>query len=593
MATKIPVEINKFLGINENEDGQTQLLLGESPNMVNWRVTENFKLKKRYGYEPLFDNLGSEIKGMWYGSINGTYHFLFACNGHIYEHDLTLGTNIDLGTLTDAKTFFFAFNDALYIMNGYEYKKWTGTGNIVDVVGYRPKIAIGTPPSGGGTLYEDINLLTGSKHQTFSADGTATAYFIAEQAITSIDFVKVNGETKTLSTDYTQDLTLGKITFTTAPITGQDNVDIGWTKGTGQRDLVYKNRKALIFGGQSDSRVHIFGNVEKKNFEYFSALANELPSAEYFTEFNYNLIGSNEYAITDIIRQYDRAIIFTEKDTWYTYYDAITDVNGNTIASFPVYPLNAEKGCEAFGQSQLILNNPFSIYKGVYEWVSTAVRDERNAVYKSRRVQSSLDTISLKDAITFDNEDLGEYWLIYQNKAWIYNYRIDVWFKFEFYDSITSMISINKKVYFGTTSGQIMEVNKSLLSERSDNGQPINTTWEMGFYDVGNEWLRKFLNKTWISLKPENKSKVDVYWETNRDGSVVNPTPISYNNLDFSRLDFRDFSFLTNYNPQPFRIKTKAKKWVYFKLILKNNSDTYTATVLSINLLPRIGGESK
>lgn len=593
MATKIPVEINKFLGINENEDGQTQLLLGESPNMVNWRITENFKLKKRYGYEPLFDSLGSEIQGMWYGSLNGTYHFLFACNGHIYEHDLTLGTNTDLGTLTDAKTFFFAFNDALYIMNGYGYKKWTGTGNIVDVVGYRPKIAIGTPPSGGGTLYEDINLLTGAKHQTFSADGTATAYFIAETSVNSIDFVKVNGETKTLSTDYTQDLTLGKITFTTAPITGQDNVDIGWTKGTGQRDLVVKNRKALIFGGQSDSRVHIFGNVEKKNFEYFSALANGLPSAEYFTEFNYNLIGSNEYAITDIIRQYDRAIIFTEKDTWYTYYDAITDVNGNTIASFPVYPLNAEKGCEAFGQSQLILNNPFSIYKGVYEWVSTAVRDERNAVYKSSRVQPSLDTISLKDAITFDNEDLGEYWLIYQNKAWIYNYRIDVWFKFEFYDSITSMISINKKVYFGTTSGQIMEVNKSLLSERSDNGQPINATWEMGFYDVGNEWLRKFLNKTWISLKPENKSKVDVYWETNRDGSVVNPTPISYNNLDFSRLDFRDFSFLTNYNPQPFRIKTKAKKWVYFKLILKNNSDTYTATILSINLLPRIGGESK
>lgn len=593
MGSKIPIEIKQFLGLNENEDGQTQLKLGESPNMVNFRITDSYKLKKRNGYEPLFDGLGAEIKGMWYGSLNGSYHFLFACNGHIYKHDLALGTNTDLGTLTDAKTFFFAFNDSVYIMNGYEYKKWTGTGAIVDVAGYRPKIAIGTPPTGGGTLYEDINLLTGAKHQTFNSTGTATEYTIAEQNVNSIDFVKVNGVTKTLTTDYTQDLALGKITFVTAPITGQDNVDIGWTKGTGQRDLVVKNRKALIFGGQSDTRVHIFGNTDKKNFEYFSALASGLPSAEYFTEFNYNRVGSSEFAITDMIKQYDRAIIFTEKNAWYTYYDSITDSLGNVIANFPVFSLNDGIGCEAFGQSQLILNNPYSIYKGVYEWVSTTVRDERNAVYKSDRIQPSLDNINLKDVITFDNEDLGEYWIIYQNKAWIYNYRADVWFKFEFYDTISSLISINKQMYFGTPTGQIMQINKSLLSERSDNGQPINATWEMGFYDLGEEWLRKFLNKTWISLKPENKSKVDVYWETNRDGSVTTSTPINYNNLDFTQLDFRDLSFLTNYNPQPFRIKTKAKKWVYFKLILKNNSDTYTATVLSINLLPRVGGESK
>lgn len=593
MSTKVPIEINKFLGLNENEDGQTQLLLGESPNMVNFRVTENYKLKKRNGYEPLFDSLGSRIQGMWYGTLAGTEHFLFACNGHIYKHDLTLGTNTDLGTLTDAKTFFFAFNDNLYIMNGYEYKKWIGTGVISDVVGYRPKVAIGTPPTGGGTLFEDINLLTGAKYQTFNANGIATEYFIAEQNVVTIDYVKVNGVTKALSTDYTQDLALGKITFLTAPTTGQDNVEIAWTKGTGQRDLVVKNKKALIFGGQSDSRIHIWGNPDKKNFEYFSALAAGLPSAEYFTEFNYNQVGSNEFAITDIVKQYDRAIIFKEKSTWYTYYDAVTDVQGNVIASFPVFSLNSDKGCEAFGQAQLILNNPYSVYKGVYEWVATNVRDERNALYKSKRVQPSLDSIILKDVLTFDNEDLGEFWIVYNNKVWIYNYRIDVWFKFEYHHNITSILTINKKKYFGTDTGEIMQINKSLISERSDNGEAINATWEMGFYDLGNEWLLKFLNKTWISLKPENKSKIDVYWETNRDGSITSSTPISYNNLDFTNLDFRDTSFLTNYNPQPFRIKTKAKKWVYFKLILKNNTDAYTATVLSINLLPRIGGESK
>jgi hypothetical protein len=46
-------------------------------------------------------------------------------------------------------------------------------------------------------------------------------------------------------------------------------------------------------------------------------------------------------------------------------------------------------------------------------------------------------------------------------------------------------------------------------------------------------------------------------------------------------------------NPQPFMRKLKAKKFVYFKLILKNDSDESRATVLNITLPVRIGGEVK
>lgn len=585
LSKKLPTEINKFLGLNQDENGETQLLLGESPFMVNFQITETYKLKKRIGYEQLFASIAAKnIQGMWYGSLSGTYHFLFACNGKIYKHNLTTKVNTEIGTLTDAKTSFFVFQNKLYILNGYEYKYWDGTTFGV-VAGYRPKIAIGTPPSGGGTLYEQINLLTGQKRQTFSADNTSKDYQLAETAITSVDFVNVNGVTKTLTTDYTVNLTTGKVTFVVAPTTGQDNVEIGWTKGTGDRTAIEKCRASLLYGGANDTRVFTWGNTSYKNRRYYTGLADGVPSAEYFPANNYSDVGSSEFAITDIVKQHDRQIIFTETNAFYSYLESI-----DNITAFPVLPLNDVKGNKPFNQARIILNNPYTVFEGVYEWSATNVRDERNTRYISKRVQPTLDQVDLNTAITFDYEAVGEYWLCVDNKVWIHNYRNDTWYYYELYNNIKSIITIDDTFYFGTDNGQIMKFDSEFTN---DNGNVISAEWQMGFYDWGEEWLRKYLNKTWVSLKPESRSSIDVAWETNVDGSLVNPVPIQYSLFDFEKLDFEDWSFETGYNPQPFRLKTKAKKFVYFKLILQNKSLTYTATVLSINMLGRLGGQSK
>lgn len=605
MGKKIPTEISKFLGLNIDPQGDTQLKLGESSDMVNFQVTESYKLKKRNGYVQLFPSIADKpIQGMWHGKIAETEYFIFACNGKVYK---TLnGVNTEIGTLTDAKTFFFAFNDKLYIMNGYEYKYWDGT-TFADVVGYRPKVFIGTPPSGGGTAYEQLNVLTGAKHQTFSADGTSTQYSIAESSIDSFDFVKVNGVLKALTTDYTIDLTNGKITFVTAPITGQDNVDIGWTKGTGQRDLVYKCRAALLYGGANDTRVFIWGNNDCKNRRFYTGLADGVPSAEYFPANYYSDIGSSQYAITDIVKQHDRQIIFKENSAYYSYLSEITLDDGSVEVAFPVYPLNDVKGNKPFNQARIVLNNPYSVYDGVYEFVSTNVRDERNAVYKSARVQYDLDSIDLGNAITYDNEISGEYWLCYQNTVWIYNYRNDTWYKYKLADNITSLINISDKLYFGTDNGQIMQFNAIATT---DNSVVIESSWEMGFYDFDIEYIIKYINKIWISLKPDTKSSLIVEWQSNKssysldslDFTDINfndlylngiKESIGYNLFAYNKLTYKRWSYNTNRNPQPFRIKMKVKKFTYFKLILKNYSILDAATILSINFLTRFGSESK
>ena len=57
-------------------------------------------------------------------------------------------------------------------------------------------------------------------------------------------------------------------------------------------------------------------------------------------------------------------------------------------------------------------------------------------------------------------------------------------------------------------------------------------------------------------------------------------------------VDFADFSFQVSQNPQPFRLKMKAKKFTNLKITIDNNDDT-DATILSLSLKVETGGESK
>lgn len=580
--------IDTFLGLRLSLTGDTGLQLGELSYMKNIRITNDYKPRKREGYKEQFATLGAHrIQGQWSGYIGATFFHLFACNGHLYK--LINGVNTDLGVLTDAPTNIFFFGSKVYIQNGSEYKSFDGT-TLIDVVGYRPKIAIGTPPTGGGTPYEQLNLLNGLKHQTFNSDGIATVYTIAETNVASIDYVKVNGVTKTLVVDYTQNLVTGEITFLVAPIVGQDNVDIGWAKGAGTRALVYAHKFSILFGGVNDTRVHLYG--DGTNTILFSELADGIPSAEYFPAFNTSSIGSSQYSVTSLLKQYDRLIINTEKGSYYSNY-----VFESSIVSFPVYPLNDNVGNIPLGQGQLIQNNPFVITDRVWEFVSSSVRDEKNVQDKSERVKVGLDTLNLANAITFDYEELSEYWLCVGKEVYIYNYSNDTWYYYELYDIPTCFTVIGGVLFMGTSTGQIMkwaqyvEQNK-IPSYLTDNTHVINSRIETGFMDFGINYKRKFLNFAWVGMKPETKSRCFVEWESDYDTSTE-AEPIYYSLMDFENVDFADFSFQVNANPQPFRLKLKSKKFTFFKLILSNDSLTETMTILSVNLPVIVGGFSK
>lgn len=609
-----PVKIKNFYGLNLT--GETQIQLGESPNMDNAYITENYDLNKFEGYKQImatvFDT--KSIQGMWYGKLGANYHFLFACNGHVYkitngywddETDWDNGAfsthTTDLGTLTDAPTLFFGFAGNVYIMNGTEYKYWTGTSTIADVAGYVPKVQISTTPlSGAGTAFEGINLLTGKKRMTFNGDGTAV-FKLLEATIGSVDAVYVSGTLKTVTTHYTVDLTAGTVTFTAGnfPATGSDNVEIYWTKGTGSRDLVLKHKGFETYGIANDTRVFIYGNSNEQNRFRYSELADGIPSVEYFPAANYKDVGELNTPINDIIKQQSRLLISKEENSFYSYYDSV-DLSGVTTVDFPVFTLNDTVGQKSFGQGQVIDNKPVTIDDGIQWWNTTNVKDERNVDNISDKIWRDLKSLDLTKCITTDFETRSEMWITIDKTLYIWHYGLydtknqkRVFSRIKLADEPTCYININGDLYFGTTTGLIMKFSEDFVTF---NGTTINEYWESGFIDFGAMNLKKTLNKVWVSLQPQTKVSATFNYITDKEvGS--NPQTISYQNalleLGVTTFVLPLWSFLVNFNPQPFRLKLKAKKFSYLKMVITNTSSTETCKILELDLQVEYGSESK
>jgi hypothetical protein len=569
--------INTFLGLNLNETGSTNLKLGESSKMVNFKISRDCKLEKMYGYINKYERT-SKIRAMWFGMLGSSEVYVYVCGGKVYNGDT------EIGSITDDITRIFEFNKKLYFINGHEYKEWNGT-TFKDVEGYIPLIKIATTPNGVGTDYEPINVLTGKKRQTFSADGEKKVFYLAETEVDSIDSVKVNG----VETTVNKNLANGTITFTTAPTQGVDNIEVQWAKGSGQRELVYQNHYFQTYGLADDTRVFLYGNSEAKNRIYFSDLGNGIADVTYFPGNNFIDVGSSNMAVTDIQRQYDRLLVSKEDTTYYTTYEQITDSTGESIVSFPMYPLNKSHGAKPYNQGQVLDNYVTTIDTSIVQWTNTESKDERNAQIISQKVQTWLNEKDLSKAVTLDYQEDKEYWLAIGNEVLVYNYENGCYSLLNLNDQITVLISYKGVIYGGTENGKIIEFDKNATTY---GGETIKAEWQSGYYDFGIEEQRKTMRVLWITLKPWFKTSLQINYASDRDSGSEDKT-IENRSISYEHWNYARFTYNTQRSVRPFRVKMKAKKFAFLKLILKNEVSDEKVTVNSIAIKKVYGGEVK
>ncbi len=602
-----PTTITKFLGLNLSDTGDTQIALGESGNMTNFYITDDYKLRKAHGYKT-FHDFEAPVKGMFSTKIGNTQYLLVAAGGKLYsflqsqlddEENWDNITATEIGSITDTDASFFEFDNKIYILSG-GYYKWDGT-NFGEVEGYTPLVFINTPAgnNGGGTIYDEINMLTPKKRQSFNGDGTTKTFKIAQDNITSIEFVKVGG---TQTSDYTVNTTTGIVTINTAPPQGYDNVEICWSKDDGDRDIIEGMRFGTVFGGDVDTRVFLYGNPNCQNRVYFSGTAFDgdiaVPSVEYFPATAQADIGPSNFAVTDLTRQYDRLIATTNKPEAYyltlsTEQLQVTLGGGGTttryVPSVKTLPLNEAHGNIAMGQGRVLMNYPVTFEdSGIIMWKATNVRDEKNAENISAKIKKDLDGISISGIKTLDLQEYNQLWLIYGNRAWIYNYVNKTYSRLRFPVSMANIVSLNGNVYMSTTDGKVVKFSRNF---NTYDGETIHAYWEMNFADFGVPYLRKTMTRLWVQMQPSNWASAEVSFISNRAESQITKH-IEYKKQWFDEVHFGDWHFTASINPQPFRLKLKAKKFTNLKLTIRNEENS-ACTILNLVLQVDSFGYSK
>ena len=588
--------------------------------MTNFYITNDYKLRKIYGYKTFY-NFGSPIKGMYSTNLGGTEYLLVAVNDKLYyflKSDLeseweNIENNEELepvygvlptliGNIGTGDVSFFTFDKKVYILSG-KYHSWDGT-TLREVEGYTPLVYINTPPGpdGGGIVYDELNVLSNKRHQTFntiSPYNPGDIFKLAERNIDSVDAVYLYGNLISPS-DYSVNLTDGTIQFTTPPTTinVMDGLDVYWTKNTGDRAIIEGMKFGTIFGGDLDTRVFLYGNDECQNRTYFSGLEDGVPSVEYFPASAFVDVGPSNFALTDLTRQYDRLLATTNRPE--AYYmtisteklDVTLDDNSHTTRYVPAvstFPLNEVHGNFAPGQGQLIDNYPVTFDKNaLIMWKATNVRDEKNMEDISQKIKLDLVDLDTRRFISLDHQSENQLWFGVGNRIYIYNYFNKTYSRLSIADDLRHFSDLGNSVYTGTIDGKVMQ-----WGEQYDGFDEniIDAYWEMNFSDFDSAYLRKTMNRLWVLMQPQAKCGADIGFITNRNSSA-SKKHIGYNIQVMDNVDFADYTFEISNNPQPFRLKMKAKKFTNLKITIENNEKS-DCTILQLVLKVESFGESK
>ena len=510
------ITLTEFGGLDERQTFSQDL--SRSPDMRNFRVTSARTLKKRDGIAVAF-SAPDTVTGLWCGYLAGKQYLLYTAGGVLYAVDRDSEIPTAVGGVSAGRHVLFAFAGKVYIKNAAGYYAFDGE-RVEEVEGYIPLVAIGCSPDGAGSNFEDVNMLTSKRRARFSCDGEAKTFTLPEKGLAGLVSVTLNGTEKLLP--YAVDLEAGTVTLDAPPPEGLNNLEITYDKGTHRREVILKAHGVMLFGGDTDGHVFLWGNEDYPAYRFHSELADGQPSAEYFPENHYTVIGSSP--ITDIISQYDRQLIFTKERAYYSYCQLQTGVDGHLQASFPVFNLNGEKGSLLSGCGCIMNNEPVTLCAdGLNRWQSTAVENEKNAVCFSAPVGKTLGRVlatgDLDHLRLYNHRAAGELYLICGETALIYNYSLGVWYA---YDNFAAdfLGEFEGKLYF-SRGEKILYVDPDAAY---DGDGLITAYWESPCTALQRDGRRKRLTEVELTLRAAGAPILDAaYGEELEHGVVLTP----------------------------------------------------------------------
>lgn len=300
-ATVVPRLYSNFRGVDFRGK---EINLTRSPDSLNmWKdYKETESIRTRPSMQ-LKHHLGDHVYGiLFYKDV-----MLVHCGRELFEIKDGEVKNITPHKFGEASIGGFIHKDTLYIITGSGFFSYNGDGKCEYVEGYVPTTSIGRKPSGGGTVHEDVNMLTESRINTFVGDGVSTEYYMDSPTWLGEDpLVKVNG--KVMTSGYSWSADEAKITFDEpppAPLTdGQDNVWVEFYVNHGMMNKIHGCRLVQVF----DNRVFFSGNPDYPNMVWHSSLNDPT----YISDLDYYQEGLDEALIRGVVAGNNALWVFRE-----------------------------------------------------------------------------------------------------------------------------------------------------------------------------------------------------------------------------------------------------------------------------------------
>lgn len=626
MASEKMFTVDKFLGINQAKDGYTELKLGEASDMVNFTITDGLNLTVRPGVNRV--NFAQErdpalILGSWAGHISqeAAQEYLIVVDfaggtDRIWLYSKEPGTGeviqkrqdgaLGLSSSENPMVKIFAFGGKLWIMSR-ENTVCYQDGEFQKQEPYIPLVIAGAPPAGGGTTIENINLLTNLRRITYSADGEATEYFLPVEAV-SVEKITVDGVETPVSELGSYDLITHSFTFKEPPVKGIGNVDMVYAsdKETSDKERLTILSMPLVeaYNGSTDTRLFVGGNG---NVCYYTGVpqSGEV-TPMYFPALYEVAVDMTGASVTGMVRHYSKLLVFTRDGAYSISYEPVTLPGGDTTAGFYLRAANREFGNDVLGQVQTVNNYPRTITRdGIYEWkiTSSYYQDERYAQRVSDKVQRILRDADIQNIVTCDDNFKKTYYVFLNDDdgtVLVDRYDLvkdELWCVYQspLFRKVKHAFMFNGALHFATDKEvfamlPVLTLDAPVQEEDSPTG--IKAYWESGYMDFDADFRRKFSSEIYVSILPESHSELKITAQSDRRSEYMEKT-VTNNVLMFDKLDFRYFTFNTNNTPKIQRVRLKVKKFVYYKLIFRVDSEGATATVLSYDQKVRYGAMAK
>lgn len=357
-----------------------EVSLARSPDSLN--MWKDYKKTDSIRTRP-----GIELHTAFEDAVHGVFFYgdtmLVHCGDKLYKVEQGVKTELGSG-LGSAASNAFVYENIWYFMDGAHYLRYDGI-NLSEVEAYVPTTTIGRKPAGGGSTYEDVNMLTGRRANSFLADGESKVFCLDARNIDANGIVTVTVDGNRI-TDYTIDPVAGEIHFSDAPpaplTDGQDNVRVEFQKTVdGYKDSILGCRLLQVF----DNRVFVSGNPEYPNVVWHCSLNDPA----YFSDLDYYREGLDSAQIKGLVAGNNALWVFREPsdaNTTVFYHTPTLDADYGKI--YPSVHSSVTIGC--VGKAVNFNDDIVFFSQRGMEGISGDITTEQMAAHRSTMVDRSL-----------------------------------------------------------------------------------------------------------------------------------------------------------------------------------------------------------